>query len=274
MLKIKEYVKAESLEQAYELNQKKSNCILGGMLWLKMSDRTVQKAIDLSGLGLDTIEETEDSFSIGCMVTLRQLELHPRLNEWTNGAIRDCVKDIVGVQFRNLATIGGSIFGRFGFSDVLTCFLALDTYVELYQSGVIPLEQFVGIKRDRDILVRIIVKKTPVKCVYMTHRNAKTDFPVLACAAALSGQTDNCRGYVVAGARPGRAIRIEIGTEEVMRLRKGAYTKEDLRSLAAGLAKDILMDSNMRASAEYRSHLAEVLLFRCLSTLQERGGEV
>ena len=37
MLKIKEYVKAESLEQAYELNQKRTNCILGGMLWLKMS---------------------------------------------------------------------------------------------------------------------------------------------------------------------------------------------------------------------------------------------
>ena len=49
MLKIKEYVKAESLEQAYELNQKRTNCILGGMLWLKMSNRNVQKAIDLSG---------------------------------------------------------------------------------------------------------------------------------------------------------------------------------------------------------------------------------
>ena len=45
MLKIKEYVKAESLEQAYELNQKKTNCVIGGMLWLKMSNRNVQKAI-------------------------------------------------------------------------------------------------------------------------------------------------------------------------------------------------------------------------------------
>ena len=56
MLKIKEYVKAESLEQAYELNQKKTNCVIGGMLWLKMVTRNVQKAIDLSGLGLDQIE--------------------------------------------------------------------------------------------------------------------------------------------------------------------------------------------------------------------------
>lgn len=45
MLKIKEYVKVESLEQAYELNQKKTNCVIGGMLWLKMVTRNVQKQL-------------------------------------------------------------------------------------------------------------------------------------------------------------------------------------------------------------------------------------
>ena len=64
MLKIKQYVKAESLEQAYELNQKKTNRIVGGMLWLKMSTAQIQTAIDLSGLGLDQIEETEDAWKI------------------------------------------------------------------------------------------------------------------------------------------------------------------------------------------------------------------
>ena len=34
MLEIKEYIQAENLEQAYELNQKKSNRIIGGMLWM------------------------------------------------------------------------------------------------------------------------------------------------------------------------------------------------------------------------------------------------
>ena len=44
MLKIKEYVRAESLEQAYQLNQKKTNRIIGGMLWMKMSDARIQTA--------------------------------------------------------------------------------------------------------------------------------------------------------------------------------------------------------------------------------------
>ena len=135
MLNIREYVKVQSLEEAYELNQKRTNKIIGGMLWMKMGDRNIQKAIDLSGLGLDQIEEEEEEFRIGCMTTLRELELHPGLDAYTGGALRESLRHIVGVQFRNLATVGGSIFGRFGFSDVLTLFLGLDTYVELYKGG-------------------------------------------------------------------------------------------------------------------------------------------
>ena len=36
MLTIREYKKVESLEEAYTLNQKKSNRVIGGMIWLKM----------------------------------------------------------------------------------------------------------------------------------------------------------------------------------------------------------------------------------------------
>ena len=120
MLKIKNYVKVKSIAEAYELNQKKSACVLGGMIWLKMGNRNVSTAIDLSGLGLDTVQEREDEFYIGCMTSLRDLETNAALNEFTQGAVRESLRHIVGVQFRNCATVGGSIFGRYGFSDVLT----------------------------------------------------------------------------------------------------------------------------------------------------------
>ena len=142
MITIQKYVKASSLQEAYELNQNKRNTIIGGMLWLRMGRGSVNTAIDLGDLGLNTIEEDEESFRIGAMVTLRQLELHQSFNAYTDGTASKAVQDIVGVQFRNLATVGGSIFGRFGFSDVLTVFQAYDTYVELYQGGIIPLEDF------------------------------------------------------------------------------------------------------------------------------------
>ena len=53
-----------------------------------------------------------------------------RDSAYTAGAVREAVRHIVGVQFRNCATVGGSIYGRFGFSDVLTpvSYTHLDVY--------------------------------------------------------------------------------------------------------------------------------------------------
>ena len=45
MIKIKNYKKVENLEEAWELNQKRTNRIIGGMLWVKMSDANVQTAM-------------------------------------------------------------------------------------------------------------------------------------------------------------------------------------------------------------------------------------
>ena len=250
MITIDKYIRAQSLEEAWELNQNKRNRILGGMLWLRLGKNSVNTVIDLCDLGLDKIEETDEAFSIGAMVTLRDIEVHEGLNTYFSNAIANAVKDIVGVQFRNMATVGGSIWGRFGFSDVLTVFLALDSYVELYKGGIIPLEQFVGMKEDNDILVRLIVKKTPCKVVYSSVRNQRTDFPVLACAVArMNGEY---RASI--GARPARAMLVRSG---------------DADGFAAYVAENAPTEGNMRGSAEYRTHLIKVLVER---SMQELGG--
>ena len=250
MITIQKYVRAQSLEEAWQLNQNKRNRILGGMLWLRLGKGTVNTAIDLCDLGLDTIEETEEAFSIGAMATLRDIEMHAGLNAYTNGAVAKAVKDIVGVQFRNMATVGGSIWGRFGFSDVLTVFLAMDAYVELYKGGIIPLEQFAKMKKDKDILVRLIVKKTPCKIVYTSMRNQRTDFPVIACAvSAMNGQY-----HASIGARPARAMLV---------------SSEKAEGFGAFAAESIPTEGNLRGSAAYRTHLIKVLVERSMT---EMGG--
>ena len=255
MITIQKYVRAESLEQAYQLNQAKRNRVVGGMLWLRLGRGGIGTAIDLSALGLDTIDETDTEFSIGAMATLRQLEQHEGLNAYCNGAVRNAVKDIVGVQFRNMATVGGSIWGRFGFSDVLTVFLAMDCYVQLYKGGVVPLEQFADMKKDNDILVRLIVKKTPGKIAYTAMRNQRTDFPVLTCA--LSNIGGEYRAVI--GARPAKAM--------VIRDETGLLP--DGKAFAAYVAEKAPTSSNIRGSAAYRTHLIRVLVER---SAKELGG--
>jgi len=259
MITIQKYIRPESLEEAWQLNQNRRNRIAGGMLWTKMSRGNVNTLIDLCGLGLDTITETDTEFHIGAMVSLRQLELHEGLNIYTSGMIHDAVKDIVGVQFRNLATVGGSIWGRFGFSDVLTAFLVMDTQVELYKAGLIPLDQFARMPYDRDLLVRLVVKKTPGKFVYSSMRNQKTDFPTLTCAVSeINGQF-----RLSAGARPFRAavIRDEAG------ILANGISEASAKEFSVYAASVLHTGSNLRAGAEYRSRLLRVLTERNLLRL-------
>lgn len=256
MLQISQYVKVSSLDEAYELNQKKNNVIIGGMHWLKMMDKAVGTAIDLSGLGLDEIVETEDCFRIGCMVSLRQLETHVGLNKYTADAVADAVKDIVGVQFRNTATVGGSIYGRYGFSDVLTVFMALDTTVVCYKAGEIPLEDYAKMPADRDIVVALIVKKVPIKVAYLAQRHAKTDFPILACAMS----NKNGRWNAVLGARPGRAELVADENE----MASEVFNAEEAAAFGEYVAEQLRYNTNMRGSAEYRKQITPVLVKRAM----------
>ena len=246
MLTIDQYVRAESLEQAYELCQKRNHVVLGGMLWLKMQDRKVGTAIDLCGLGLDRITETERAFELGAMVPLRALETHEGLNAMTRGAFARSVEHIVGVQFRNCATVGGSVFGRFGFSDVLTLLLALDARVVLQGAGE---------------LVRVIVPKGAEVTVYLSQRNSATDFPVLTCAIA---RREGAFRFAI-GARPGRA-RVYLDEKGLL---SGRITRDSALAMGEDLSRRVPMGDNLRAGAEYRTKICQALVRRGLLKLEE-----
>lgn len=261
MLTIKDYILVENLEEAYKLNQNINNVILGGTGWLKLQTRNIAKAIDLSKLNLDRINEDEEKYVIGCMTTLRDVETNESLNKFTKGAIKESLRHIVGVQFRNSVTIGGSIYSRFGFSDILTSLLTLDTYVEMYKGGIIPLKDFVSMKYDKDILVNIIIKKSPRKVGYMSFRNQTTDFPVVTCGVAI---LDNGKVFASIGARPYKAKVVE-DSENILEVK----SLENIEKFAKYVSESLNFDSNMRASGEYRKHLTEVLVKRTLKNLVE-----
>lgn len=263
MLTIKRYVRAQSLDEAYTLCQKRANVVLGGMLWLKTQNRTVDTAIDLSNLGLDTIEETPDACRIGAMVPLRALEQHPGLNELTRGAMARSVQPIVGVQFRNLATVGGSLYGRFGFSDLLTLFLVLDAVVELHHGGAVPLAEYAARPYERDILTHIVVPKQAGAVAYQAQRNISTDFPVLTCAVAVRADGVRC----AVGARP---MKARLYTGDPALLAEG-ITPESAAAFGESIAAEATFGSNLRAGADYRRAVCGVLVRRALLACKEEA---
>lgn len=268
-----QYVRAQSLDEAYELYQKKPNFVLGGMLWLKMKNKTLGTAIDLCDLGLDQIDEDENEFRIGAYATLRQIETHEALNAYTHGAIAESVRHIVGVQFRNVATVGGSIWGRFGFSDVMTIFRALGAKVQLHKAGIMDLDEFAALPRTtRDVLVSVIVPKNAKDVVYLSQRNQSTDFPVLTCAVA----NRSGRYVAVIGASPYMAEPVwdeegildclaDAKTDGNAALTDNSETNAKIDKFAEYVAEHIRFGSNIRAGAEYREIICRVLTRRAVT---------
>ena len=124
MFTAQEYARPATLAEAYALNQRRGNTIIGGGGWLRMGRQRFHTLIDLSGRGLDNIKKEDGRFTLGGMVTLRQMELDRGLAGAFGPLFVDMATHLVGIQFRNRATLGGSLAARFGFSDVLTCLLA------------------------------------------------------------------------------------------------------------------------------------------------------
>ena len=252
MAQYKNYVIAQTLDEAYALNAKKSTVIVAGNMWLRMCGMRRQTALDLSALGLDYVKEDEQGFTIGAMTTLRTMETHPALNAAFGGVFARALEPIVGTQFRNSATVGGSVFSRFGFSDVSTLLLAMGAKVVTHARGEVPLDEFQKEKWDRDILTAIRIEKGRSAAIESV-RLSKTDIPVLVCAASADE-----RGVRVAlGSRPARAMIVaeDAKPEELDYMR---------------MAADIPMGTNARASEAYRRKVAPVLMERAVQACLKR----
>lgn len=260
MFGLKDYKSVQSLEEAHELlMQSRDNVVLGGLLWMKMGKKQYHTGIDLSGLGFNRIIETEHTIDIGCMTSLRQMETSPLLYQWFGSLFSDAFKGIVGIQFRNLATLGGSVHSRLGVSDVITALTALDTHIHLYRAGMVPLSEFLGMDQKRDILVKVSVKKQATKTNFQTQRKTAADFSVLSVAASLfDGQWK-----IAVGARPSRAAL----AEKAAGMLSTKPDEETICAAADSVAGELSFGTDQRASRTYRESLAKVLVKRGISAI-------
>jgi len=238
-------------EEALELAKKPDSIVLGGTMWCRMQKRKFENAIDLSLLDLNQIEEKEDGLYIGAYVTLRQAETSPLLQDYTKGAVEVALTPIVGVQFRNSATIGGSIVGRFGFSDVATLFTALGAKVKLVGKGVLPMEQYIKEGAPHDVLTHIILpKEKPDFVMTQAHRNSATDFPVVTMTIC---QRENSLRVTVSPA-PIRGTTLD-------------FIGQNPDQMQAVFLEKLSFSGDKTASKEYRQHLAQVFFKRALEKI-------
>ncbi|HEY9053990.1 MAG TPA: FAD binding domain-containing protein, partial [Rectinemataceae bacterium] len=187
-MRIERYERPDNLAKAAHLVLDEGGYPLAGAVWSGIGARRIPLAVDLSRLDLDYIADRGDCIEIGAMTTARQLETSALLEAVYDGLFRSATGHIAGVQLRNIVTVGGSVAGKYGFSDLDTLLLALGAQLLFYGGGVMSMEGFLAAPRTEAFLLLALRLPKGVKASYQSLRISANDFPALnACAAREEG---------------------------------------------------------------------------------------
>ncbi len=253
-------VQPDTIDEAYNiLMAKRNNRILGGCAFLRLGSSRIATGVELSKLNLNYITEHDKYIEIGAMTTFRDLETNAALQTYFNGVIPKAVSNIIGVQFRNVVTVGASVYSKYGFSDLIPPLLALDTEVELYKAGRMPLIDFLNKPYEKDILTKIWIKKNNACAAYQSLRNSASDFPLINVAVSSCNQ----QWRIVAGATPARA---KIAAKASAELTQG---QSDVEKIANMAIEELVFGTNARGTATYRKAVCNALLTRAIREVLE-----
>lgn len=263
-MKVKKYYVAKSLEDAYAVLQKDSkNAILGGGLWLKKANSPIETLIDISKLGLDKIVNHKDYVEIGSLVSEREVEIDEIVKSIASGIVSLGTGEIMGVPFRNMATIGGSVAGKYPFSDIITPLLALDVTLHFYPENKISLSEYLSSRDKFGILVSILIKKESAKGYFKKVEVTALDFPIVNIAICKA----NNHYRISIGSRPSVA---SLALDAMDYINKIKHPEEKDFERAAELASTNLRFSNSPSSSEeYRRALAKTYVRRGLEEVSK-----
>lgn len=258
MFTLTDIVQPTTIEEAYAiLTKRKNNQIIGGSAFLRMGKKRIGTGIELSNLNLDYIKEDEDYVEIGAMTTFRELETSDIIKNNFGYVLNHSVRDIIGVQFRSVVTVGATVFSKYGFSDLIIALLCLDTEIETFGEGRMTLDEFLNKGYEKDLLTKIYIKKNNKKASYKALRNAKSDYPIVNVAVS---KLDNTFKICI-GARPQVAKEAKNASEF---LSNNNITNENIDKAVQIAVDELSFGSNMKASKEYRYAMAKVLIKRAI----------
>lgn len=259
-MRIVRFYKAKSLQDAYDtLNANPRNAIVGGGLWMKKIGQDYDTLIDLSNLNLNTITEDKENIYVGGSVTLREFETNESINALFDGQIAFAVSEIMGPASRNMATIGGSMYGRYAFSDLICALLPLDVTVELFPENKMTLEELLNFKgRINGIITRLVIKKESGHAYFKKVKTTALDFPLINFCIVKR----NNKNYIAIGSRPMVASLAHLAMEA---LDNGA-SFIDAANIAAS---ELTFGDSTLISKDYRIDLTKVYVRRGLEEVNK-----
>ncbi len=262
-MKMNDFYRASDISDGYKkLSEHKNNIVIGGGAWLKLTNKEVNTVVDLENCKLSYIMESENVIKIGGMTSLYEVETNPIIKDLSTGILSEAIRKIMGVGIKNIATIGGSVMGKYSFSDILTPLLVLNTSLVFYKKGEITLSEFLNTKKmDIDILLEIKIKKE--KSIGFFKKVSKTalDFALVNVAI-----TKGEKVKIAIGARPSISV---LALEAMEMLNDGDFTDEAIVKAVEKIDL-VKFSTNSKASKEYRLSVAKTYVKRGLKEVMNK----
>lgn len=223
---------------------------------MKSRLRSVETLIDLSALpGLDSIAIDGDGLAIGAMTTHAAVAADP-LVATRLPALAVLAAGIGDPQVRNRGTIGGSVANNDPAADYPAAVLALDAVVETSHGAHAAEDFFQGMfataLADGELITSVRLR-LPEAAAYAKH-------PHPASRYALAG-------VFIARFADGHRVAVTGATTGVVRWQEAEAALDSGGSLAGLALAHEDLSSDIHASAEFRGHLAGVMLRRAAAAL-------
>ena len=231
------YLRPQTVEQAIDMLADPSAIALaGGTHLLPTSVAPGGPLVDLQELDIDGVENSEDTLAIGAMVRLDEVALHKDLPD----LVRDAASAEMPSTLRTLATVGGTIGARQGTSGLLAALMVHHAEVDFANS---PARQLTSVFAEGpppgDLMVGVRIDPTGQTTSHAVARTPR-DTPIVA---------------VYGRSHPGGLTLVCTGV--------GPYPI----IVTAGSIATLEPEGDFRGTADYRRHLATVLVERTSTTL-------
>jgi carbon-monoxide dehydrogenase medium subunit len=269
-----EYATPSTMKEALALlSGGDAKILAGGMSLIPMMKLRLaapERLVDLSRVpGLTGITEDKGSIRIGAMTTHHEIEDSPLLRGKCP-LLAETASNIGDVQVRNMGTIGGSVAHADPAADYPAALLALEAKVRLVSAGserTLSIEEFLvdtltTALEPGEILQEVIVpvEAADVGVNYQKMLQPASGFAIVGIAARVK------KGFARVGVTglAGKAYRA-INVEKIF------VQTGDPAKAAAVVAEGVDANSDLFASAEYRSHMARVYTERALKQALSRA---
>jgi carbon-monoxide dehydrogenase medium subunit len=280
-----DYIAAKSLDEAISLmarHKDDAKILAGGHSLLPAMKLRLMQPKVLIDLGrikdLSYIKEEGGQLRIGAMTTHFQMETSDLLRRICP-LLPETASHLGDMQVRNKGTIGGSVAHADPAADWPAAILALDAELvatsskgdRVIKAADFFVEMLTTALEPGEVLreIRIPGSKGKIVQAYLKVRHPASGFAVVGVAVNLSVDSGKCQSAAVGitGVSP-KAYR---ATNVESALKGNALDARTLVAAAAHAADSVDVNSDLYASAEYRTQLATVYTRRALETAASRA---